>query len=156
MCLDCHGTSADVLAQLKQLQERKEYGFYQWNTTSVNHLLIAMSNHDGAECRDLAVDIMKEFIVWYKANRYDHYLPVYGVVRMYSTECLENIVKFVEENPDATDEEYGEFVNAETDRSDEVGREKDVDERRWRSAVRFWCGVGFCVLVGVVVCVRCV
>ena len=70
MCYKCHGISTE--STKKGLQEIINYDykqFDQWNTTSVHHVLISMTGHDGDECQILSIKVLEKFIKWYQDNR---------------------------------------------------------------------------------------
>lgn len=99
MCYICRSKNKEAI--LKQLTYELEYApkiFHLWNTTSVNHLIISISNNDGCHNQKLSVKILEKFLKWYKNNRTDKYLPKYGIERMYSKKCVQNLLKITEES----------------------------------------------------------
>lgn len=65
MCQLCHGT--DVAGTVKEYTNTlANPEFNKWNTTSVNHILISLSGQDGHEARQLALQLMENFLEWHK------------------------------------------------------------------------------------------
>lgn len=103
MCISCHGTPEDTLKELTNIYSTKDYKFNDWNTTSVNHLIISMSNHDGPKCKEIATKILKEFVKWYEKNKNDNYFPECGLEQMYSLGCLNELIYLSIANKDMDD-----------------------------------------------------
>jgi hypothetical protein len=74
-------TRGDIkrINKLTNIYSSKEYKFNDWNTTSVNHLIISMSNQDCPVCKEIATKILKEFVKWYEKNKNYNYFPEYGL-----------------------------------------------------------------------------
>ena len=112
MCYECHGTPESTIADFKELITSNNYRFEEWNTTSVNHLIIAMSGHDGPEAKWLAIHIFKQFLNWYDTKK-NNYFPKNGMEQMYSRECLNNILKLIEQNPGMSETSLNSMVETE-------------------------------------------
>jgi hypothetical protein len=113
MCYSCHGTNPEeTLKQLTEMFAKKNYEFENFNTTSVNHLIISMSGHDSKECQTLAIKIYKEFLNWYETQE-NNYFPKHGMEQQYSYECLKNILSNIEKNLDAKEEDIMKMVTEE-------------------------------------------
>jgi len=68
MCLDCHNNLSDDQIQ-KQLENAlRNPQFEKWNSTSVNHMKIAASGHNGLKCKLLAEQLLEEYEQWKKFN----------------------------------------------------------------------------------------
>ena len=114
MCYQCHMPPEQALKYYQKTIVDSNYKFHKYNTTSVHFLMISMSGHDKLpECRDLAMTIYKEFIKWYKANKEENYFPDTGLEQMYSTGCLERILKIFQDNSDMEEEDVMKLVYAE-------------------------------------------
>ena len=71
--------------------------FIDWNTTSVNHILITLSGHNGNKNKILAIQLLSEFIEFLK-NKSINYYPKNGLDVMYSYDKLSNILEYVKLN----------------------------------------------------------
>lgn len=100
MCYNCHGNQMDTLRTYNEILQTQKFCFEKWNTTSINHLIISMSNHDGNECKRVAIELYKKFLEWYKINKSDGFFPINGIEKMYSKSVLNNILKISETNND--------------------------------------------------------
>jgi hypothetical protein len=52
-------TDEQIVAQL-----RKEPKFEKWNTTSVSHVAIAATGHNGEPARKMGLELLSRFIEW--------------------------------------------------------------------------------------------
>lgn len=61
MCFQCHMglTDEQITNQL-----RKEPKFEKWNTTSVSHVAIAATCHNGELARKMGLELLRGFIEW--------------------------------------------------------------------------------------------
>lgn len=112
MCYQCHD-GVSVAKQYAEMLENNKFKFDQWNTTSIGHLIISMSDHDGKECKDSAIKVYKKFLEWYEDNKEDNYFPNSGMEQMYSQDCLKNILEIIENNSDLTSKEITVLVGNE-------------------------------------------
>ena len=112
MCYECHGTKKQVLEGLIKLSQQKDFHFEKWNTTSISGLFISMTGHDGDDCRRLAIQVYKEFLIWY-SDKKDNYFLVHGTEQMWSISCLKKILIIVEENNDKEKEVIEEMIENE-------------------------------------------
>ena len=64
MCRQCHNnlSNEEVLYQMKEAEI--EPNFNEWNTSSVSHLLIIASGHNGKESSDIANKILDKFEIY--------------------------------------------------------------------------------------------
>jgi hypothetical protein len=62
MCFDCHQkiSNDSILEMLKEVIKEPKYEL--WNSTSVDHLIIARSGYNGNECAELAKKILDNYI----------------------------------------------------------------------------------------------
>jgi len=109
--MQCHGflSDAQVLIELNQVVKCKEKEFEHWNTTSVSHILIAASGHNGVVCKKVATKVLQRFYDWYEKNKSDNYLPRCGLERMYPKKCFQDILNTIADNPDKTDKDLLEL-----------------------------------------------
>lgn len=120
MCMQCHSFLSDtqVLAELNQSLNSEKEEFDQWNTTSVSHVLIAMSGHNGPVCKKVAIKLLQRFLNWYKKNKKDNYYPRCGIEKMYPKKCYSSIIKIANDNPDMEKKElltlFSKEIEAET------------------------------------------
>lgn len=123
MCMQCHGflSDAQVLIELNQAVDCKGKEFEQWNTTSVSHILIAASGHNGEVCKKVAVKVLQRFYDWYEKNKNDSYVPRCGIERMYPKRCFLDIINIIKDNPNKTDKELLELCG------------KNIEEARKKS-----------------------
>lgn len=87
----------DILEHYRKYIEGDNYDFDNYNSVSIQHIMIAMSGMFGEEAKELATKLMKKFIVWYRATKPDNYFPVCGCQQMYPIAALEGIVTITEE-----------------------------------------------------------
>lgn len=135
MCKQCHSylSDADVLLQLNSSLDSKNRNdeFEQWNTTSVSHVLIALSGHNGPVCKEVAAKLLQRFLDWYEKNKPDRYYPVCGIEKMYARKCFKNVLLMVKDNPDLSDKELlkmfdEEMVNTE---KQPIGSDKKISKK---------------------------
>lgn len=90
MCRQCHNSLSDsqVLSQMKEAETDPH--FEEWNTSSVSHVLIAASGHNGTEAADIANKILDDFEIYLKTKPYK-YLPKNGVESMVSVNELKKL-----------------------------------------------------------------
>jgi hypothetical protein len=69
MCITCHkGLSDEVyLSKLKETLINPQFSV--WNTTSLSHLAIGVVGYNGLECRNLAHQLMTNYIQWKFLNK---------------------------------------------------------------------------------------
>jgi hypothetical protein len=96
MFFECHVTDEEILKELTDKLNKEKIDFERWNSTSISHLFIILTNHNGKECQELGTQLIKKFLLWYEENKEDRYSPSFGSTKMYSLTCLENIVYYVE------------------------------------------------------------
>ena len=65
MCLQCHQSIKDenFVLQLQEVLVNPQ--FEKWNTTSLNHLMLAAKGLNGEEAHHLAVRILDNFYKWF-------------------------------------------------------------------------------------------
>jgi len=91
MCKQCHSTTS-AEATLSQLQTALNNPKYdRWNTTSVDYILLSLEGCDGEKCQRIALEVLEDFLIWYKSHKYDRYYPNCGLQAMYSYTCLDII-----------------------------------------------------------------
>lgn len=93
MCFQCHMgfTDEQVVAQL-----REESNFEGWNTTSVSHVAISATGHNGETARQLGLELLRGFIEW-RRTKPDGYMPESGMESMFTVHDLERIYKIAQE-----------------------------------------------------------
>ena len=75
MCLDCHlGLKDNTI--LEQISDTEVNNFHVWNSTSINHLLIASSGFNGIDVRNKALEVISNFYKWCKKNTNQHVIPI--------------------------------------------------------------------------------
>lgn len=72
MCLRCHShiPTEEIVRQLKSSLEEPQYD--KWNSTSINHCVIAAYGFNGKEASDIAVAILQNFSKYLEANYSDY------------------------------------------------------------------------------------
>ncbi len=128
MCWNCHQGFPDnvILQQFqKSLINPK---FEQWNTTSVNHTVIAGTGHNGLEVRNIALEILaklaahssshlsKDANKWYDLLvRFDFESIVDAKERFHAfNDQFKREIKEIQEESDASKDQYKE-IQEETD-----------------------------------------
>lgn len=71
--------------------------FEMYNSVSVSNILIPMTGMYGKEPQELALTLMKKYIIWYKENKEDSYFPDYGTQQMFPISSLIGAISIVEE-----------------------------------------------------------
>ena len=75
--------------------------FERFNTTSLQYLLHVY--HDSEtyteDDKQIALDIVKRFLAWYKLNKPNQYMPSHGLEHMYSTESIDSLTVKVDNVP---------------------------------------------------------
>jgi hypothetical protein len=66
MCIDCHKSAHPLLSELTKMLNHPN--FDEWNTTSVDHIIISASGEDGDQVRSIALELLKKFIEWKSKN----------------------------------------------------------------------------------------
>ena len=75
MCLDCHlGLKDNTI--LEQISDTEVNNFHVWNSTSINHLLIAASGFNGINVRNVALKILSDYYKWCDKNSDRHIIPI--------------------------------------------------------------------------------
>lgn len=148
MCYKCHGTPENTQKELTTLLKSKDFKFNIWNTTSVNHLLISMSNHDGLECRNLAIQIYKKYLEWYEENKKDNYFSECGIEQMYSLSCLKNILIITENNLEEKEETLSKLFSNEIEKCRKSVKQISFmdnleKKRRWNMLKYYGLFMGF-------------
>lgn len=62
MCKQCHSAFTDeqIIAQLDSAMKAPQYE--KWNETSISHMAIAASGHNGAKAKELGIALLRGFI----------------------------------------------------------------------------------------------
>jgi len=96
MCFQCHMglTDEQITRQLRVSLDDPH--FDKWNTTSVSHVAIAGTGHNGEKARELGLELMQKFIEW-RRTKPDGYMPDSGIESMYTVYDLERIYKIADE-----------------------------------------------------------
>lgn len=96
MCFQCHMglTDEQITNQLRETVENPS--FEKWNTTSVSHLAIAATGHNGEPARQLGLELLLKFIEW-RRTKPDGYMPESGIESMFTVYDLERIYKISNE-----------------------------------------------------------
>ena len=102
----------EVIKQLKEILDDK-FHFEKWNTTSVSHIIIALTGHNGSEGKKLSIKIFENFLSWYEMNKQDKYIPFYGTECMYSKQCCRILLNIVKDSIGMSKEEIGQLFNNE-------------------------------------------
>lgn len=102
MCKQCHSmfTDEEVVEQLTDHMDNPQYE--KWNTTSVSHIGIAASGHNGNDARKLGLILFRNYIDWRKTQS-EIYMPETGIETMYSVYDLERMYEHVEQQKDLSD-----------------------------------------------------
>ncbi len=79
----------------KYVNEDKQC-FESYNSVSISNLLMPMSGMFGDEPKELAIKLMKKFIIWYRGMKQDNYFPKYGCQQMYPLSALEGTITIAE------------------------------------------------------------
>jgi hypothetical protein len=85
--------------------------FERYNSVSISHLLIPMSGLYGDEPKELAIKLMKKFVVWYKSNKPDNYFPDGGCQQMYPLSSLVGSITISEEYTSIEPKERLKLIN---------------------------------------------
>ena len=96
MCLQCHSKMSDQQMVEQLLSALKEPRYEQWNTTSINHMLITACGYNGLEARALSLRLLSGFLAWYRSQA-DRYLPSSGLEAMYSVKYLEEFERLLKQ-----------------------------------------------------------
>lgn len=83
MCKECHSIFSDeeVVAQTKSSLENPQ--FERWNTTSLNHTVIACLGYNGVEAQDLSLQLYQKHIDWAETVKgYGYLRPEHGLEPM--------------------------------------------------------------------------
>lgn len=62
MCKQCHSqfTDEQIIAQLEISQKDPQYG--KWNETSISHMVICASGHNGPKAKEMSIALLRGFI----------------------------------------------------------------------------------------------
>ncbi len=96
MCFQCHMglTDEQITNQLRETVENPS--FEKWNTTSVSHVAIAATGHNGEPAREMGLELLLKFIEW-RRTKPDGYMPESGLESMFTVYDLERIYKIADE-----------------------------------------------------------
>lgn len=107
MCLQCHNylSEEDILESLKE--DIKNPQFDQWNTTSINHIVISALGNENLECRKIAIELLEKFIRYRRSKQFkDFYRKMLGKYTddgfVLSVKELKLILKKVKDYPAET------------------------------------------------------
>jgi hypothetical protein len=87
-------TNEQITNRLRETVENPS--FEKWNTTSLSHVAIAGTGHNGEPAREMALELLLKFIEW-RRTKPDSYMPESGMESMYTVYDLERIYKIVDE-----------------------------------------------------------
>jgi hypothetical protein len=92
MCIKCYepANTETALNDFKELLRKKEFG--QWNTTSLSHLLLTITDkYTSLEVYNVVVELIEEFYMWYLMIG-DDYIPSNGIERFPNKVVLRDII----------------------------------------------------------------
>jgi hypothetical protein len=96
MCFQCHMGLTDEMVTTQMRETLENPQFNEWNTTSVSHVAIASTGHNGEPARELGLNLLKQFIEW-RRTMPDGYMPNSGMESMFTVYDLERIYKIADE-----------------------------------------------------------
>ena len=64
MCLYCHEKLSNETLKEQIMESMKDPCFEKWNLTSLQHLNIIISGHDGEEAAILAKELFQSYLKW--------------------------------------------------------------------------------------------
>ena len=82
MCLKCHSNLSNNAIKEQLLEALNTKNYIEWNTTSINHILIILSGHNGNKNKILATQLLSEFVDFLKIQSFNYY-PTNGLEGMY-------------------------------------------------------------------------
>ena len=127
-------TDEQITGQLRETTRDPQ--FNKWNTTSVSHVAIAATGHNGEEARKLGLDLLLKFIEW-RRTKPDGYMPESGIESMFTVYDLERIYKIADEK---------KLNELETFQPIHRLKRRDFSKRK-QDPMLYW------VLGGIIVCV---
>ncbi|MFW9928858.1 MAG: hypothetical protein ACFFD1_05680 [Candidatus Thorarchaeota archaeon] len=101
MCLLCHINLSDIEI-FEQINSSTLEEFKLWNSTSLNHMLIASSGYNGDEVRNIAIRVLSEYFDWLQKT--------YQI----SKKMLLNILIYIKSHPihDKNKEQLNEYLQS--------------------------------------------
>jgi hypothetical protein len=96
------------------------YNFELFNTTSVMMLFYSCIEMYGLECKQLAIQVLRNFVDWYYDNKQNGYMPERGLEPMYHPRLIEEMLNWCEEQDEYLNKEdamtkfFLEFNRVET------------------------------------------
>lgn len=110
MCWKCHQklSNEEVLEQLS----RPDRDFQKWNGTSLGHVLIAASGHNGEEVKKVAKDVLRNYFTWLWKSGPE--TPLWPTLAEVTEEVLmkTNILDFVTDEADELKMKSQEEIDA--------------------------------------------
>ena len=68
MCIKCHQNMSDEMVKKQLMESLDNPRFELWNMTSLNHLMLSMSGHNGREVAILSYELLKMYDSWLKES----------------------------------------------------------------------------------------
>jgi hypothetical protein len=121
MCLQCSDniSQEDRISQLKELVKNGTE-FELFNTTSVMILFYSCLEMYGPECKELAIQVLRDFVDWYYNNKQICYMPYHGIEPMYHPKVIEEMLNWCEDQEN--------YINREKPMTNFVIEFKKVEE----------------------------
>ena len=142
MCYICHSENKDqIQQQFKNELKKSQKTCHMWNTTSINHLLLSTSNNDGCQSQRLSIQLLENFYIWYKNNRLDKYLPDNGMEKMYSKQCISNLLEITRYNQDLSQEQLLKSYSLEIDEDKNTKPENSCFDKYYYYIKNSTCGI---------------
>jgi len=71
MCLKCHAGLSDetISLQLQEQLDKDIINYTIYNSTSINHIIVAASGHNGLDVRNKAITLLNNYYEWLTSNR---------------------------------------------------------------------------------------
>lgn len=96
MCLQCHQmyNSDTLYDELCNMLETPL--FDKWNTTTLGHLFIAATGHNGMHNKEISLCLLEQYLDWYLTFGYECYFPTNGLEPMPSIGYIKRSIVFLD------------------------------------------------------------
>ena len=97
MCIQCHLNLSDetVSLQLQEALDKDIYIYSEFNSTSINHIIIGASGYNSLDIRNKAIILLNKYYEWLKLNP-NYILNNYSSIVKQPTKYIsnKNIIKW--------------------------------------------------------------
>jgi len=98
MCYLCHYKLSNETITKQLLEALIKKNFHEWNTKTINHLIIISSGINGNNNKKIAIILLNQYINNFLQYQSDNYIPENSIEKMYSIDKLKSGLNYIKKN----------------------------------------------------------